>query len=180
MKWILILLGLLMVGGVLVACKRSAPETPNQTLAPFVDVERFMGTWYVHGYTPTFLDPEAHDATESYELNEKGKIETTYRFRKGGPDGKWKTYRPRGWVHDEKTGAEWRMRFFGLFTAPYYILYVSDDYTETVIGHPDMELAWIMTRSARIGEADYERLKQELVEREYDLSAFRRVPQSER
>lgn len=176
MKWILGIGILLLVGAIVVACKGSKDETPNQELAPRVDVERFMGTWYVHGYTPTSLDPEAHDATETYEMGKKGKILTTYRFRKGGPDGPWKTYRPKGWVHNEETGSEWRMRFFGVFTAPYYILYVSPDYTETVVGHPGKELAWVMTRSPVVSEEAYERLRQELVRRDYVLDTLRRVP----
>ncbi|MDQ8182699.1 lipocalin family protein [Pelagicoccus sp. SDUM812005] len=179
MKWILIL-GLVAFAGVLLlACRKSGGERPNQVLAEYVDLERFMGTWYVHGYTPTPLDKNAYNATETYELEEDGKIQTTYRFQKGGFDGKWKTMKPRGWVHDTVSNAEWRMRFFGVFTAPYYILYVSPDYKETVIGHPDKDLAWVMTRSAQLGDRDYERLLLELARRDYDLSKVERVSHSE-
>ncbi len=157
---------------------KSDESLPNQELADHVDLERFMGTWYVHGYTSTPLDRNAYDATESYKLGEDGKIDTTYRFRKGGHDGKWKTMTPKGWVHDKESNAEWRMRFFGIFTSPYYILYVSPDYKETVIGHPDKDLAWIMTRSPEISERDYERLLFELARRDYDMEKVERVPQS--
>ena len=176
MKWILIIAGVALAGGLFVACTGSEDEEPNQALAAFVDLERFMGTWYVHGYTPTPLDKNAYNATETYELEEDGKIQTTYRFQKGGFDGKWKTMKPRGWVHDEETNAEWRMRFFGIFTSPYYILYVSPDYKETVIGHPDKDLAWIMTRSAELGDRDYERLLLELAKRDYEMEKVIRVP----
>ncbi len=175
MKWIFIVCGLLVALLVFAACNNSKGKEPNQPLADFVDVDRFMGTWYVHGYTPTFLDRDAFGATETYEMGEDGKIRTTYRFRKGGPEGKIKTMRPTGWVHDEETGAEWRMRFFGVFTAPYYILYVSDDYRETVIGHPGRELAWIMTRAPRISDEAYQRLRLELARREYALDELERV-----
>lgn len=158
------------------ACTFSAPTPPNQPLATSVDVERFMGTWYVHGHTPTFLDRNAYDATESYERDEDGMILTTYRFRKGSHEGNWRTIRPKGWVHDEQSNAEWRMRFFGLFTGPYYILHVSPDYQQTVVGHPGRELAWIMTRSPIISEQDYQRLRAELENRSYNLSEMVRVP----
>lgn len=174
MKWILIVGILVVAGFVFAACRGDATE-PNQELAEFVDIDRFMGSWYVHGYTPTLLDKEAYDATETYEQADDGKILTTYRFRKGGHEGKWKTLRPKGWVHDEESNAEWRMRFFGIFTAPYYILYVSPDYKETVIGHPGKEMAWIMTRSPEISDASYERLRAELARRDYALSELDRV-----
>lgn len=175
-KWILVAMLLVGALAVFTACRRDGGKEPNQELAKSVDLDRFMGTWYVHGYTPTPLDKEAYDATETYELKDNGKIATTYRFRKGSHEGSWKTMRPTGWVHDTDSNAEWRMRFFGIFTAPYYLLYVNSDYSETVIGHPDKDMAWIMTRSPEISEADYERLRRELARRDYDLAELQRVP----
>ncbi len=160
-----------------VGCQ-SGPQrgTPPMALAEFVDLDRFMGTWYVHGYTPTAIDKNAHNATETYARRENGRIETTYRFNAGGPDGELKTYRPTGRVFDTESNAEWRMTFFGLITSPYLILYVNDEYDQTVIGHPDRDLAWIMTRSPQIDEATYEKLRTELVRRDFDLSKLQRVP----
>ena len=162
--------------GVLLAlsgCETSSE--PNQALAPSVDVDRFMGTWYVHGYVPTFIDGKGFGATETYEMRDDGKIQTTYRYRKEDAEGKEKVLRPVGWVHDSESGAEWRMRFFGVFTAPYYILYVSEDYEYTVVGQPGKKLCWIMSRSPRIDETIYERLLSELVRRDYDLGRLERM-----
>lgn len=167
-------LTLALVGLLLAAC--SDTEMPNQKLVSSIDLSRFMGTWYVHGHSPTFMDKEAFSATETYELDSKGAIKTTYRFRKGSLDGKWKTYHPVGKVHDTETNAEWRMKFFGLFSAPYYILYVDPNYKYTVIGHPDRKLAWIMSRSPKIEETQYGKLETELTKRDYQLDTFRRVP----
>lgn len=145
------------------------------TIAPYVDLERFMGVWYVQGYTPTPLDPHAFNPTEEYALREDGKIQTTYRFRADDPYGQEKVYRPVATVFDTETNAEWRMRFFGVVNTPYLILFVNADYTETVIGHPDRDLAWIMTRSQDIEPADYDRLVEELTKRDFDLSEFKRA-----
>lgn len=134
-----------------------------------------MGTWYVHGYTPTFLDKGARDATETYELRDDGRIATTYRFRTS-PDGDFKTLHPVGKVVDEQSNAEWRMRFFWLFSAPYLILHVNDAHTETVIGHPNRKMMWIMTRSPEIEESDWERLVAVLRQRDYDLDKLSRLP----
>lgn len=151
---------------------------PPMEIAPLVDLERFMGTWYVHGYTPTALDPHAFNPTETYELRADGRIQTTYRFRAGGSDGEEKEYRPVARVFDPSSKAEWRMRFFGVITAPYLILYVSDDYTETVIGHPDRNMAWIMTRHPAIDDQVYTRLVEELTRRDFALSELQRAEHS--
>ena len=140
-----------------------------------MDLDRFMGLWYVHGYTPTAIDRNAFDATESYERAEDGRILTTYRFRKGGHGGPEKSYHPVATVYDDKTNAEWRMRFFGIIKAPYYIVYVDDNYEYTVIGNPNKKLAWVMSRESSISERQYKSLVDELKEREYDLTALQRV-----
>ncbi len=179
MKTFVIIFSILIIIGCLLAFSGClgprAPEKPNQKLAEFVDLERFMGLWYVHGYTPTAIDKNAFDATESYEIGKGGRILTTYRFRKGGHDGPEKTFNPVATVYDEKTNAEWRMRFFGVINAPYYIVYVDDEYDYTIIGNPNKKLAWIMSRQSAISDDRYEGLVSELKQREYDLSNLQRV-----
>ncbi|MDG2170874.1 MAG: lipocalin family protein [Opitutales bacterium] len=145
-------------------------------MAAHVDINRFMGTWYVHGYTPTVLDRNAFGATESYELDDKGRILTTYQFRKGAFDGPLKTYKPVGKVVNAETNAEWKMRFFTVISAPYLVLYVNADYTETLVGHPNLKMAWLMSRSPEITEDRYADLIKELENRSFDLTDFVRVP----
>jgi len=152
--------------------RRGQPPMP---LAAVVDVDRFMGTWYVHGYTPTPIDPAAHNPTETYRRRDDGKIATTYRFNAGSFDGEEKVYHPVGRVHDPASQAERRMTFFGLITSPYLILAVDEAYETTVIGHPNRKLAWIMTRSPEISDETYERLRTELVRRDFDLSKLQRA-----
>lgn len=152
-------------------------KTVNQELESSVDIDRFMGRWYVLGFTPTMLDKTAVNATETYAMKENGKIQTTYSFRKKTPNGKSKTYEPVGWVYDKESNSEWRMRFFGVYVAPYYILHVSEDYQHTVVGHPNRKLAWVMSRSPVVSDATYEELVGELRSREYDLSTFKGMVQ---
>lgn len=157
----------------LAGCSHNQP--PNQKLASQVDIDAFMGKWYVHGYTPTAIDQNAWNGTETYERQDNGKIKTTYEFRKGSSDGKRKTYHPVGRVVNTDTNAEWRMRFFGIISAAYYILYVDADSQYTVIGHPNKRYAWIMSREPTIDEEKYTTLRNELVERDYDLTDFERM-----
>jgi apolipoprotein D and lipocalin family protein len=161
----------------LVAGCRSNHSRAMPDLAESVDLERFMGTWYVHGYSPTFLDRNAHDATEHYELRADGKIATTYRFR-AGPEGAWKEYHPVGRVVEGTNNAEWRMRFFAIISQPYLVLHVDAAHTETIIGHPNRKLMWIMTRSPTVAEADYDRLVGILRRNDFEVDRLERVGHS--
>ena len=154
------------------ASNQSPLPTPDR-----VELEPFMGRWYVHGYTPILVDKEAHNAIEHYRLDADEKIQTTYQFRDGGFDGALKTHTPVGWVHDEATNAEWRMQFIWPFRAKYIILHVDEDYTETIIAHPNRKYAWIMLRSQEVSEPDYERLVGKLEAVGYDREVIQRLPQ---
>ena len=62
-----------------------ATVTPPPTV-PYVDLERYMGDWYVIAGLFTFIEKDAYAGIESYRLDEKGRIQTTFTFRKGGFD----------------------------------------------------------------------------------------------
>ena len=78
----------LLLGG----CQSPAP-LPT---VPRVDLQRFMGPWYVIASIPTFIEKGAHNAVESYRLDADGTIATTFTFRAGSFDGEAKRYTPRG------------------------------------------------------------------------------------
>ena len=90
------------------ACASKGPEM--QTV-DYVDLERFMGDWYVIANIPTFLEKGAHNAVESYALNDDGTIATTFVYRDGSFDGEEKRYTPKGFVSDTESNALWGMRF---------------------------------------------------------------------
>ena len=150
--------GLLM----LIACT-SAPSIPT---ASEVDLERFMGDWYVIANIPTFLEKGAHNAVESYRLDQDGSIATTFTFRQDAFDGPEKVMHPRGFVRDRESNAVWGMQFVWPIKAEYLIAYVDPDYTETIIA-----------REPGISEADYARLAQRVADLGYDVSKLQRVPQ---
>jgi apolipoprotein D and lipocalin family protein len=141
-----------------------------------VDLERFMGRWYVLASIPTFIERGAHNAVESYELDADGSVATTFTFRRGGFDGEAVEYRPRGFVRDA-SNAVWGMQFLWPFEAEYRIVYLSPDYAATIIGRSKRDYVWIMARTPTVAEADYERLEARVRELGYDVAKLARVPQ---
>jgi apolipoprotein D and lipocalin family protein len=140
-----------------------------------VDLERFMGDWYVIAAIPTFIETQAYNAVESYRLDADGTVATTFRFNKGGFDGPLKTYTPRGFVKD-RSNAVWGMQFIWPFKAEYRIIHLNEDYTLTVIGRTRRDYVWIMARTPAIPEADYQSLVSFLASQGYDPGKLRRVP----
>lgn len=158
------------------ACAGRAPLPPIEPVAS-VDLERFMGRWYVIAHIPTFVEDEAFNAIESYALAEDGTIATTFSFNEGGFDGPRKEYTPTGYVWNEDTKAEWGMEFLWPFESEYLIVRLDDDYGITVIGRSARDYVWIMARSPEIPAERYDELVRWIGAQGYDLSKLRRVPQ---
>jgi apolipoprotein D and lipocalin family protein len=158
----------------LLACQ-SAPRTSMETVDR-LDLERFMGDWYVVGNIPTFIERGAHNAVESYELTPDGRVGTTFRFRDGGFDGPVKVYRPTGFVRDE-SNAIWGMQFIWPIKAEFLVLYVDENYDRTIIGRTKRDYLWLMARKPTLSESEYDEMLQVAEKAGYDLSRIRKVPQ---
>lgn len=142
-----------------------------------VDLERFMGDWYVIAHIPTFLEEESYNALESYALNPDGTIATTFTFRKGGFAGPEKRYTPKGFVTDEESNAVWGMQFVWPIKADYRVIYLDADYQVTVVGRNKRDYVWLMAREPEISDEQYARALAVIDHAGYDLSELRKVPQ---
>ena len=142
-----------------------------------VELERFMGDWYVIANIPTPFEKDVYNAVESYELDEDGNVPTTFTFRDGGFDGKEKTYNPKGFPQAEENYAVWGMQFIWPFKADYRIVHLEDDYSVTIIGRNKRDYVWLMARTPEIPDETYDRLVRKIEAMGYDLADLRKVPQ---
>ena len=165
--------------GVLAALFLAACNSGDEELATvdYVDLERFMGPWYVIANIPTSLEKGAHNAVETYSLNDDGTIATHFTFRKDSFDGKRKDYNPKGFVQDTDTNALWGMRFIWPIKADYRIVWLDDDYSMTVIGRQARDYIWIMARTPTIPDEDYDSIIEFVASIGYDTAKIQRVPQ---
>jgi apolipoprotein D and lipocalin family protein len=154
---------------------QSVPMQPLP-LAQSVDLDRFMGDWYVIAATPTRIDWKAIDAVESYRRDADGSIATTYTFRDGDPAGPLKSYTPRGFVTPGTGNAVWEMQFIWPFRADYRIAWLSADYSRVVIAREKRDYAWIMARTPSIPMGELDELYAFLRSNGYDTTTMRLIP----
>ena len=155
----------------------ATPGPPLATVA-HVDLQRFMGDWHVIANIPTYIERDAFNALESYALQPDGTIATTFTFNRGSFDGPRKRYTPRGFVRDAASNATWGMRFVWPVKADYRILYLTPDYSVTVIGRQARDYLWIMARASRLDAADYDAALAAAAAAGYDISRVKKVPQA--
>ncbi len=155
-------------------CAHTPPTIPP---VAHVDLQKFMGDWYVIANIPSYPEREAYNAIESYALQPDGRILTTFRFRKGSFDAPVKTMHPVGRVVPGTGNAVWDMQFIWPIQAEYVIVAVDEDYMQTVIGRSKRDYAWVMARTPTISEQDYAAALAKLQALGYSLDGLRKVPQ---
>jgi len=158
----------------LAGCQASMP--PLATV-DHVDLPRFMGDWYVIANIPTFIEKGAHNAVESYHLDDDGTIATTFTFREDAFDGPRKAYHPRGFVQPGTGNAVWGMQFIWPFKGDYRVIHLTADYQITVIGRNKRDYVWLMARSPQLDQARYDEAVQVIAAAGYDVGRLQRVPQ---
>jgi len=156
------------------ACSTALPPLTTVTS---VDLNRFMGPWYVIACIPTAFETDVYNGVETYRRDPDGSIDTVFTFNKGAFDGPPKRYNPRGFVVDTTTNATWGMQFLWPFKAEYLITYLKEDYSQTIISRNRRDYAWIMARTPQMAEPDYQHLVQELKRQGYDTGKLYKVPQ---
>ena len=159
----------------LLAACQTVPD-PEMPLARDLDLQRFMGDWYVIGNIPTFIEKDAYNAVESYSLTADGQVATTFRFRKGGFDGPVKVYHPTGFVSAEDN-AVWGMQFIWPIKAEFLVIYLDEDYERTIIGRSRRDYVWLMARKPELTAGEYQEMLDAAAAAGYDVSRIQRVPQ---
>ena len=150
----------------------------EQTLATvdYVDLDRFMGKWYVIACIPTQLEKNIFNAVETYKRDPDGTVATTFSYNKGGFEGPKKEYQPRGFILDDKTNAVWGMQFIWPIKADYRIIYLDHEYSSTIIGRNKRDYVWILARKPQLSEDLYDKLSEEVERAGYNINKLVKIP----
>jgi apolipoprotein D and lipocalin family protein len=164
----------------LAACQ-TPPETPRMpadATTAAVDLDRFMGTWYVVANVPYFFENGKVATRDVYRLRPDGRIDNDFVFKKAfdEPDRTWNGVST---IVEGSGGREWKVQFIWPFSTRMQVLEVSPDYSTALLATPDRKLAWIFSREPVMDEATLAALATRIATHGVDRAALRRVPQVE-
>jgi apolipoprotein D and lipocalin family protein len=154
------------------------PETTGYTLtaAETLDLQRYMGRWYVIANIPYFPERGKVATYDEYRLREDGSIDNIYGFKKAF-DKKETQWKALAKVVPNSGNRKWKVRFFGIINAELEVLEVAEDYSWAIIGHPKKEMGWLFSREQQMGDEQYAALIRKFENYGYQTAAFQRVPQ---
>lgn len=141
-----------------------------------LDLNRFMGDWWVIAGRTTIFEKGAHNSLEHYDWNEeKQRIDVTFTFNKGAVDGPKKTITQKAWVHNQESKAHWKVQPLWPLKLDYIILDVDPEYQWTAVGVPNQKYLWIMSRSKNLDETIYKNIIRSLDDKGYDVKAVEKI-----
>jgi apolipoprotein D and lipocalin family protein len=148
----------------------SSSDEQELQVVPKLDLDRFQGTWYEIAHNPWFVQKDCFAMIAHYKLVEDGKIKVTNICRDNGFDGKVSQIEGKAWVVEEKTQAKWKVQFIWPFKLNYWVIEVGEDYQYAVVGEPDKENVWILSRQPHLDKKILDKIIDNTKAKGYDLT----------
>jgi apolipoprotein D and lipocalin family protein len=173
----LLFLALAMLAG----CGATPAGAPLQTV-PWVDLQRYAGTWHEVALIPNrFQQACVAETTATYTPLGEARIGVRNRCRRR--DGSEMSIDGVAEVVDPVTNARLKVSFLpawlrwtGIGRGDYWVLYLSPDYRVAIVGEPRREFLWILARIPALADREYEALLPYVRAAGYDPERLRRAP----
>ena len=154
-------------------------ESPPLEVVKYVDLDRYLGTWFEIASYPAWFAKNCTGVTADYSPREGGGITVVNRCFKRTLDGPLKEARGRARVVDLETNAKLKVSFFGPFWGDYWILELDPEYRWVVVGEPKRKYLWILSRTPKLDEVTLDGILSRLPEKGYSVDRLQRTPQAE-
>lgn len=142
-------------------------DAPPLKAVPYVDLNRYVGTWYeLARYPNRFQRNCVRGTTAQYAFDDDGDISVLNRCvgKKG------ETIEAKGYakVVDKQSQAILKVVFFWPFSAPYWVIDLGPEYEYAVVGQPSREYLWVLSRTPSLSAETWEGIRERLVAQGYD------------
>ena len=166
-------------------------ETPLLTFMPlaaagdvvaYVDLDRYLGTWYEIATTPSFQQASCANTQAEYTFNEEqGWVDVVNSCSAGGVDGRPQQIRGRAELVDTQTQAKLNVVFFNQ-RAPYWVVALDgsegvEPYQWAVVSVPGSQTIWILSRTPQISDAQRQEINAYLQSRSFPIARLIDTPQ---
>ncbi len=142
---------------------------------PNVDLKKYAGKWYEIAAFPQRFQKGCTFTTAEYTLTEKGYVIVENKCRR---DGKETGIKGKAFVTKNSGNAKLKVQFFWPFRGKYWIIDLPEDYSYSVVSHPNKKYLWILSRKPQMEDSVYQQILNRLREKGFDLTKLKRTQQS--
>lgn len=152
-------------------------QFPELKTASQVDINRYLGKWYEISAIELWFERNCYGVTANYSLLDDGKIRVLNTCRKGSLDGKEKIAKGKARVVDSASNSKLKVSFFWPFEGDYWIIELGENYEYSVVGSPDRESLWILSRTPTMDPTVYAGILDRMSANAFDVSRLRKMEQ---
>ena len=179
-KFISIIILFVVLINALVISSLFAEGNKNLKVVSNLDLRKFQGVWYEIAHNPWFPEDNCFAMIAHYKLIEDNKIEVTNICRKHGFDGEISKITGKAWLVEPTITSKWEVQFIWPFTLDYWVIDLEENYNYAVIGEPDKENFWILSRKPIMDNGLLTKIIEKTKMKGYDLSNLILMPQDRR
>lgn len=146
------------------------------TTVKSVDLEKYIGSWYEIAKIPNrFQSDCAKNTTATYSMNEDGRIKVLNQCTE--VDGEVSSSEGVARIIDTVTNAKLEVSFVSFlgwrpFWGAYWVIGLEKNYQWAIVGHPEREYGWILSRTKLISEETKSKIFSILVANGYNPDDF--------
>jgi apolipoprotein D and lipocalin family protein len=159
----------------------SVAKSPPPETVSFVDLERYLGTWYEIAVILNRFQKHCYGNTMAeYQRADQERIKVINSCLES--DGQVDLAEGVARIVDPATNAKLEVSFvslFGwqLFWCDYWVLDLAPDYSYVIVGTPDYRYGWLLSRTPVVSKELRNNLDERLRSLGYDPAAFVDTPQ---
>lgn len=161
----------------LIAIMTTTTHAQEIQTVPYVDLKKYAGKWYEIASFPQPFQKGCNCTTAEYTLSDKGYVIVENRCNKDSVTGKLSYIKGKAFVEKNSGNAKLKVQFFWPFRGKYWIIDLADDYTCSVVSHPNKKYLWILSRTPKMDENVYEEIISKLKSKGFDISKLQKTVQ---
>lgn len=158
------------------SCSTFGTQQPPVPRVASVDIDRYMGPWFIIASIPLALEKGAHNPVETYSKNPDGTLATVFQFRKDSFLGTLETKPTVAEIQDDPSRAEWRVKLIWPIKGQYVISYLEPDYSAAIVARDQRDHVWILSRSPKLTPEKLALYKAKIGEYGFDVSKLYYFP----
>jgi len=126
---------------------------------PYVNIQSYLGDWYEIARLPNSFEKKCAGVKANYSLDKKGRVVVVNSCNDASNPGVTHTANGLARIKDTTTNSKLSVSFvpflkeWGLFAGPYWILDLDANYQYALVGSPDRDYLWVLSREKSMDES---------------------------
>jgi apolipoprotein D and lipocalin family protein len=154
-----------------------APDPTTPQPVPAVDLQRYLGTWHEVARLPMWAQDSAsvscEDVTATYTPRPDGRIGVLNRCLNTLDGDRPRAAEGQAYAVEGSNTARLRVSFFWPFYGDYWVIGLDPDYRWAVVGEPSRRWLWVLSRTPKLEQAEFDKALGIARANGYDLGPLR-------